>query len=109
MSLIHHTEHDHLVLAGSDTWVGILDGNKLPTMDSFYEAISSALNFPDYFGQNLDALDELLFDLDWIKQKFVLLVVLNSSQLLHEETVRKPDLITLLQEVGNPDFEMIFL
>lgn len=109
MSLIYQKDLDHLVLSGSDTWVGILDGNKLPTMDSFYEGISSALNFPDYFGQNLDALDELLFDFEWIQQQHVLLIVQNSDQLLHEETVHKPDLLGLLREVENPSFEIIFL
>lgn len=109
MSIIHQPGNDHLIIQGSNTWVGILDANKIPTLDSFYEAVSSALKFPDYFGQNLDALDELLFDMDWIKQDHVLLVICNSTQLLHEETVRKPGLIALLEEVDNPSLEIIFL
>ena len=109
MSTIHQPGADHLIIQGSNTWVGLLDGNKLPTLESFYEGISNALNFPDYFGQNLDALDELLFDMDWIRQDHVLLIISNSAQLLHEDTVRKPNLMALLSDVENPALEIILL
>lgn len=33
--------------------------------DTLLEAIGQALQFPDYYGMNWDALEECLFDLSW--------------------------------------------
>ncbi len=33
--------------------------------DALLEAIGQALQFPDYYGMNWDALEECLFDLSW--------------------------------------------
>lgn len=37
-----------------------IDGSTIKTEAEFHEAISAALNFPSYYGKNLDALDECL-------------------------------------------------
>ncbi|RJQ80499.1 barnase inhibitor [Pseudonocardiaceae bacterium YIM PH 21723] len=44
----------------------VLDGQKVRTRQQFYAAIATALDFPEYFGKNLDALHDLLTDLDWL-------------------------------------------
>lgn len=38
----------------------------IETKSSLMEAISDALDFPDYFGRNWDALDECIRDLSWL-------------------------------------------
>lgn len=45
-------------------FIGTVDGQKATSMKDFHEQISQALNFPDYSGKNLDALDEMLNDLE---------------------------------------------
>lgn len=42
-----------------------IDGNQIDSKLGFYEAISIELNFPSYFGMNLDALYDCLVDLSW--------------------------------------------
>ncbi|EBH9555975.1 barstar family protein [Salmonella enterica subsp. enterica serovar Agona] len=42
--------------------------------DDLFSAVSEAMQFPEYFGGNWDALDECLGDLDWLPNSgFVLL------------------------------------
>jgi len=42
-----------------------VDGNKIRTLDDFYDRISHRMNLSDHFGRNLDALwDVLAFDIE---------------------------------------------
>ena len=50
------------------------------TQDLFYE-FASVLNFPEYFGQNWDALHECLTDLSWMPFKGIVLLVKHSKHL----------------------------
>jgi hypothetical protein len=46
----------------------------LGTKAELLEALRLALSLPDYFGRNWDALDEVLRDLEWIRERNVILV-----------------------------------
>ena len=41
-----------------------LDGSEITSGEQFLDAVAAALDFPDYFGRNWDALDDCLFDVD---------------------------------------------
>lgn len=41
----------------------ILDGNNLTTLDRAYDEFERVFDLPDYFGRNLDALEECLADM----------------------------------------------
>ena len=43
--------------------------------EDFLRRIAAALKFPDYFGNNWDALDECLRDLEWLPGSAYVLVV----------------------------------
>jgi RNAse (barnase) inhibitor barstar len=45
--------------------VPVLDGRGLKDKDSLLAAVGRALDFPDYYGGNWDALEECLADLSW--------------------------------------------
>jgi RNAse (barnase) inhibitor barstar len=62
-----------------------IDGAKSTTLKAFYEQIAEALDFPDYFGHNLDSLDELMNDLQWIKEERILVFIHNSGEWLSKE------------------------
>lgn len=42
-----------------------IDARRHADKDGLLEAIGQALQFPDYYGRNWDALEECLFDLSW--------------------------------------------
>jgi RNAse (barnase) inhibitor barstar len=44
-----------------------LSGENSQTISDFLNEISSKMQFPDYFGQNFNALSDCLSDLDWLE------------------------------------------
>jgi hypothetical protein len=42
-----------------------LDGRMVHDKASFLRAVAAALDFPDYFGRNWDAFEEMINDLSW--------------------------------------------
>ena len=58
---------------------------KTASLKDFYEQIALAMKFPDDAGSNLDALDELLNDLEWIKEEKVIIFITNSADWLVKE------------------------
>lgn len=62
-----------------------IDGRQSKTLRQFYEHIARTMEFPDYFGFNLDSLDELLNDLDWIEDEKIALYFTHADQLISQE------------------------
>lgn len=62
-----------------------IDGRQSKTLRQFYEHIAKTMEFPDYFGFNLDSLDELLNDLDWIEDEKIALYFTHTDQLISQE------------------------
>ncbi|GBL35131.1 hypothetical protein EMGBS15_07260 [Filimonas sp.] len=109
MSKLYTLDNRQFISEASDTLVAVIDGSTIHSVADFYSAISKALHFPDYFGENLDALDEMLYDLDWIEHDHVLLLITNSPQFLQHEEAQRSQIITLIEEIDNPYFEVCFM
>ncbi len=62
-----------------------LDGSVMSTLDEMYQEFSSVLQFPDYFGNNFNALEECLTDLEWLSATGYLLIFKNAEHLLEKE------------------------
>lgn len=67
------------------TFIGEIDGLKATSMKDFHEQIGIAMQFADYSGKNLDALDEMINDLEWIKEEKVIIYISNSADWLSKE------------------------
>ncbi len=59
-------------LAVPSDLVPVLDGKTLKDKDSLLIALGRALDFPDYYGINWDALEECLADMSWHSGPIVL-------------------------------------
>lgn len=60
-------------------------GNEMRRLDDLYDEFAAALQFPDYFGENWDAFEECLSDLEWIPSAGYAPFIANAVQVLDEE------------------------
>ncbi len=67
-------------LAGQGLFVADIGGGAVHTEAELFEAIASALRFPDYFGHNWDALEECLRDLEWLGGETGYVLIVRNSQ-----------------------------
>ncbi len=66
-------------------FLAFIDGQKCAVLEHFYDEISKALNFPNYYIHNFDSLDECMNDLSWIDANEINLLIFNYDDLLFEE------------------------
>jgi hypothetical protein len=83
---VHFVDHKHVEVvraAVEEAGILLLDGDvgKVSTKEQLMDLLAGVFNFPDYFGQNWDALEECLRDLEWIPAKGYVLVLHNSEAL----------------------------
>jgi RNAse (barnase) inhibitor barstar len=60
----------------------------ISSRQALFDTLARELKFPDYFGQNWDALDELLRDFWWVKQRRIVIVHLGLPTQLGEDNLR---------------------
>ena len=62
----------------------LIRGHKMRTAGALFDEFAAALQFPCYFGENWDALNDCLTDLVWLPGKAYILFITNSHRLLEE-------------------------
>lgn len=83
------------------TLVAVIDGENTDTLEKFYLSISSQLKFPDNFGSNFDAFDEMINDLDWLDEDRIYLIFRNYDIFLVEENDEAREiLLTILDDAS---------
>jgi RNAse (barnase) inhibitor barstar len=83
------------------TLVVIIDGEQTDTLEKFYSSIASQLKFPDNFGSNFDAFDEMMNDLDWLEETIIYLIFRNYDDFLSEENDEAREiLLTILDDAS---------
>lgn len=83
------------------TLVAIIDGQHNDTLEKFYSSIASQLKFPDSFGSNFDAFDEMMNDLDWLEEDRIYLIFRNYDIFLSEENDEAREiLLTILDDAS---------
>jgi RNAse (barnase) inhibitor barstar len=76
-------------------------GRKARTMQALFDEFAAALQFPYYFGENWDAFDECLTDLEWLPADAYVLLIENSTHLLETEpSDRLSTLFQILERAG---------
>jgi RNAse (barnase) inhibitor barstar len=95
--------------AENNTRYVFIDGLACKKLDRCFSTLQEQLSIPGYFGKNLDALEEVLEDLDWIKEKKIKIIIYNSTALLEDDTLKKGIFLDILHSVANEKIEIIYL
>jgi len=78
----------------------VIKGSKCQTTAGLLTEFARALNFPDYFGHNWDALEECLADLDWLPAKGYILLLTDAAQVLPDDENEYETFLEVLRDAG---------
>ncbi len=65
-----------------------IDGNTCDSVEKCYATLQQQLSIPDYFGHNLDALEEVLADIEWVQEEIVQIILLNEKEFVINSVFR---------------------
>lgn len=82
------------------TYNATIKGKNCIEIDGFYDEISRAFRFPDYFGRNLDALYDCLTELQGTEENYLLTITDFEYFLAEESEETRNKVIDILQDVS---------
>lgn len=80
-----------------------LDANNMLSLDAAYEELENVLELPEYFGRNLDALEECLSDL--ADREGSISIIVEHADMLEDRVSEWKNLSAVL--VANPYVSLI--
>jgi hypothetical protein len=78
----------------------MLDARRMETVAGLFDEFQRALEFPDYFGHNCDALDECLCDLEWLPAPSYRIVIESAPRLLDRDRPERPIFLSVMSNAG---------
>jgi RNAse (barnase) inhibitor barstar len=78
----------------------VIKGAKCQTTASLLTEFARALDFPDYFGHNWDALEECLADLEWLPAKGYILLITDAAHVLPDDDEEYETFLEILRDAG---------
>ena len=91
---------DSLVRPPTEFALKIIQGAKGLTTDGLLTECARALDFPDYFGHNWDALEECLTDLEWLPAKGYILLITDAGCVLPDDEEEYETFLEILRDAG---------
>lgn len=89
-------------LRKNDYFIAEIDGLKCPNLESFLKQIGIAYKFPEYYGNNMNALWDCLCDLSWLNQENYALIIKNADSFLIDERKEiKSDILSFFLRVAD--------
>ena len=86
-----------------------LDGRACNNIEDCFHSLQQQLCIPSYFGHNLDALEEVLDDLEWIPENNIKIIIIHPDALLNLDHKKKIAFISILHSARNAKIEVIYL
>lgn len=78
----------------------VIKGRHCKTPATLFAEFARALEFPDYFGHNWDALEECLTDLEWIPAKGYVLLITDAAHVLSNDETEYETFLEILSDAG---------
>jgi len=91
---------ESLVRPPTEFALRVIQGAKCQTTDGLLTECARALDFPDYFGHNWDALEECLTDLEWLPAKGYILLITDAAHLLPDDDEEYETFLEILRDAG---------
>ena len=91
---------ESLVRPPTEFALRIIQGAKCQTTASLLTECARALDFPDYFGHNWDALEECLIDLEWLPAKGYILLITDAAHVLSNDEEEYETFLEILRDAG---------
>jgi len=77
-----------------------IHGTHCRTTSGLFQEFAQALDFPDYFGHNWDALEECLADLEWLPAKGYILLITDAEAVLPQDEEEYETFLEILDDAG---------
>lgn len=78
----------------------VVQGKKCKTPAGVFNEFARALEFPDYFGHNWDALEECLADLEWLPAKGYVVLITDAQSVIPDDDEEYETLLEVLSDAG---------
>jgi len=78
----------------------VINGRHCKTPTTLFAEFARALEFPDYFGHNWDALEECLADLEWLPAKGYILLITDAVHVLANDDTEYETFLEILRDAG---------
>ncbi len=93
--------HDFVSELSINGWTAVtLHGSRMASLEGVFNEFSTELSFPAYFGQNWDALEECLTDLDWLNVSRGVVIAVTKLSAVREAQIVEPLVATLESTVA---------
>ncbi len=96
----HGQRAESLVRAPDGYALRVIKGAKCQTTAGLLTECARALDFPDYFGHNWDALEECLADLEWLPAKGYILLITDAAHVLPDDEAEYETFLEILRDAG---------
>ncbi len=96
----HGVTPTSLLKAPAGFAVRTIHGKHCRTSTGVFKEFARALDFPDYFGHNWDALEECLADLEWLPAKGYVLLITDAEIVIPDDEEEYETLLEILNDAG---------
>lgn len=89
-----------------DNVVILLRGANMRSLEGLFQEFAAAFQFPSYFGENWNALDECIHDLDWLSGDNYIIGINDIQDLLINEEKGELDVLFKILKGGSSEWGM---
>lgn len=99
------TRKSYDIIPSEDTVFILIKGKDIHSLTDLLEIFSQSLQFPEYFGNNLDALCDMLTDLQWLPYQHIIVIIKNDIPYFENDKDIKEELLEIFRLADEEQME----